>query len=150
MQLRLRRSQHIFAALVVAALASCSSDDETPAAKCGNNKVEGSEQCDGTAFKTGDNCSKATMAMKSMGTLGCNKATCTYDTSRCMGASGAGGTSGMGGAGGAMGGAGGMAGMSGGGSGGTSGSDSGADVSSDSSPAETSTPDSSSTDSSAD
>jgi hypothetical protein len=94
--------------LVAAGLfAACSSDSNTPAttdsgvkSTCGNNKIEGSEDCDGTQMGSGT-CASETSGMMTSGTLGCTN--CTYDTGNCKVATATGGTTGSGGAGGTMG-----------------------------------------------
>jgi len=89
----------MFASLLLVTVAACSSDDEpsTPAAKCGNGKIEGTEKCDGTALGTpAATCSTATAGAKPTGTLTCSTS-CTFNTTGCTAAGGAGGTSGAGG-----------------------------------------------------
>ena len=90
----------------------------TQPAMCGNNIVEGTEQCDGTNLG-GETCSSATVMARPSGTLRCNL--CMLDVSSCTVAAPVGGTGGVG-VGGSTGGLGGTAGVGvGGTTGGTTG-----------------------------
>jgi hypothetical protein len=105
-------------------------------AKCGDNKVQSPETCDGTASLLGKTCSTATSGAMTTGTISCNPTTCKIDISKCTGGGSGGGTGaggtpvGNGGA--AQGGKGGNGGKKDGGtagSGGTTGKDASTDAS---------------------
>jgi hypothetical protein len=88
---------------VAMAIAACSSDKSNPAAdggtdagaKCGNGKIEGTEQCDTKDFGSAT-CSSATSAKSPTGSLACS-ATCQLVTTGCTSAVGTGGITGAGG-----------------------------------------------------
>jgi hypothetical protein len=61
-------------------------------ANCGNGVIEGGEVCDGTVLN-GKTCNTATAGAKPTGTLRCS-ASCTFDTSGCVGGGGIGGSAG--------------------------------------------------------
>ena len=67
------------------------------AGQCGNNRIEGSEQCDGADLR-GETCQGVTMGARPGGALACTT-TCTFDVTRCTGGAGTGGAAGMGGGG---------------------------------------------------
>ena len=81
----------IASALAASSLGACGSDSSN--ATCGNNAVEGSEQCDGTDLH-GGTCQSATMNPNSTGMLACNVMTCQFDLSHCTGVGGGSGTGG--------------------------------------------------------
>jgi hypothetical protein len=77
---------------------------------CGNGQIDGAEQCDHSNIN-GGTCASATMNSMPTGPLGCLP-NCTFDTSKCVGATGSAGAGGTTGAGGSAG-AGGTAGTAG-------------------------------------
>jgi hypothetical protein len=85
---------------------------------CGDGKITSSEDCDGVSLN-GATCASATGNSASKGVLGCNRSTCQFDVSMCIGGGGAGGR--FGGTGGRFGGTGGRFGGTGGGFGGAGG-----------------------------
>jgi hypothetical protein len=111
----------VYPVMFAVALGACGSDDEesTPAARCGDGKINGTEECDKTAFG-GETCTTQTNGARPTGNLTCT-AQCTISDTGCTGG-GTGGTGGggTGGSGGLAGGAG-TGGDAGGGTGGTAG-----------------------------
>ncbi|MCD6497432.1 MAG: Ig-like domain-containing protein [Deltaproteobacteria bacterium] len=67
--------------LTLGFVGACSDDDSSSGQVCGNDKIEGTEQCDGTDLG-GKNCTD--VGSFTGGQLGCTQY-CTYDTSNCTG-----------------------------------------------------------------
>lgn len=93
----MKRITWLFGILSIAAacsLASCGKDKKpavdagsdggaSDAGVCGNNKVEGTELCDGTDLH-GETCTSATMGVKTSGKLSCTLQ-CVFNVSKCTG-----------------------------------------------------------------